>query len=543
MSKALLVGINQYAVQSGLFGCVNDVEDVKAALVARRAVAAGDIEVLVDAAATRQAILAALATLVESLGTGERGYFHFSGHGVRMDSADPNEPDGLDEVLCPHEFDWSAPTAITDNDVLDVVGSLKLGARLVVTIDSCHSGDFSRALLRRGSIPRTLVPPPGRVLRRGATVTGLRALSRAPNVTFVSAVSPWQLAADTAFEGRANGAFTHFFLAEVDRSLQPLAEVVAAIEPLLRPYEMTPVAEHGELPYFAAASRPADGAISRRELVAPALARAVTVRAGSVVFEQQWTASLLGQPMTVAVRISAHSGELTADVTARVLGVGHTVPAIRIAGNLRRPISLGALGIMLELEISGWRNDGRSIHLDLELGATFGDGAQGRLRIARVPVEIDLGGLSRSLVTSPAELLAAFALQGPPPDMGMPRASREARIQVAASGVAGWGPNWREDRVIRPFQDRPRPDGITRHSVDIGPQRGSGNVYVVDWLSDQETDFDFILHMGNHFFGGWGDIDWRVHAVYADIQPFPRDPGVRSFLAPPAARGYRSFAR
>jgi hypothetical protein len=38
MNKALLVGVNSYAKQTGLSGCLNDVDDVKQALVRNKAV-------------------------------------------------------------------------------------------------------------------------------------------------------------------------------------------------------------------------------------------------------------------------------------------------------------------------------------------------------------------------------------------------------------------------------------------------------------------------------------------------------------------------
>jgi hypothetical protein len=141
---------------------------------------------------------------------------------------------------------------------------------------------------------------------------------------------------------------------------------------------------------------------------------------------------------------------------------------------------------------------------------------------------------AQAQLSSPAERLALQArahmqqvfLAEPSPDAASRdsvdvRGFRDPTIEVFAADVAGWGPNWRENRIIRPFANRPRPDGIRRHSVQIGPQRGAGSVYVVGWLSDQESDFDFILHIGNGFWGGWGDIDWRVQGYYADIQPFP----------------------
>lgn len=537
MNKALLVGVNQYAAQTPLNGCINDVIDVKAALIGRSIVQPSEAVSLCDSDATKPGILAALTTLVESLGKGDRGYFHFSGHGVRMPSTDLNEPDGLDEVLCPYEFDWTPDTAITDNELLQVLGSLKLGARLIMTIDSCHSGDFTRMLLARSGRPRTLVPPPGMRIPRGASKQGFRALGRAPNVTFVSAVMPWQVAADTSFEGRPNGAFTYYFLKEVDVSSAPVSDVVVAIEPSLRLYEMTPIAEGAETPYFVSPAPKAGIRSLTLAPPAPAIAtRTLSTRAASVVFEQYWHTNFVGQQMGIAVRISALNGELSAYVSTTLMGKSHTSPPIRISGNLTCPIVLGFFGVSLELSISDWRYGGQAIDFVLGLALTSSLLFVPRVQVARVPVHIEVGELTRDLttpaVTSPSDLLALLTLQQMTSSARFPteqprepstiRTFRDPRIQVVAADVAGWGPNWREDRVIRPFVDRPRPDGITRHSVDIGPQRGSGNVYVVGWLSDQETDFDFVLHMGNHFFGGWGDIDWRVQGIYADVQPFPR---------------------
>jgi hypothetical protein len=152
------------------------------------------------------------------------------------------------------------------------------------------------------------------------------------------------------------------------------------------------------------------------------------------------------------------------------------------------------------------------------------------VHLGQVPVSLPLAHLSRAAlqpVATPADLVALLTLSGEAPSRSpesgaVVRAFRDPRLQVFASGVAGWGPNWREDRLIRPFANTPRPEGIQRAHVEIGPQRGSGNVYVIGWASAQETDFDFILHMGNNFFGGWGDIDWRVVGFYYDESPFPR---------------------
>jgi hypothetical protein len=533
MNKAVLIGINEYAKQTGLAGCINDVLDVEALLRSRNIVDVSDIVVLTDKEATKAAIVKALTELVDELETGDRGYVHFSGHGVRMQSNDVSEPDGMDEVLCPYDFDWTTDTSITDNELLAILNKLELGSRVILSIDSCHSGDFLRGLGLRGR-PRTLTPPSG-FRTRGPTLHGFRSSARAPNVTFVSACSPWQTAADTSFEGRANGAFSYFFLKELaaNGATSTLDQAITAIELPLQDYAMTPVAENAALPYFAPSKK---GARALAAFASPLRAAPSPSRAATIVFEQHWQTALMGQPIEVGMRISASNGELTAFVTTRGFGNTMTSPPIRVSGNLTFPIQLGFFGVQIVVAISDWTFGRNTIDFTLQLDLTNELPFVPHVRIARVPVHVDVTQLTRNAAlqtSSPADLVALLQLaqlgqQQPQLPNGAREPSaiavyRDPRIQVVASGIAGWGPNWREDRIIRPFQDRPRPDGITRTNVpQIGPQRGSGNVYVVGWLSNQETDFDFVLHMGNHFFGGWGDINWRVEGIYADIQPFPR---------------------
>jgi metacaspase-1 len=481
----------------------------------------------------------ALAELVGQLEAGDRGYVHFSGHGVRLPSTDVDEPDGMDEVLCPHDFDWTADTSITDNELLAILNKLELGARMILSIDSCHSGDFQRGLGLKGR-PRTLTPPSG-YRSRGPTLHGFRVAARAPNVTFVSACSPWQTAADASFDGRANGAFTYYFLKELaaNGASSTLDAVVAAIEAPLQDYAMTPVAENAGLPYLAPLQK-----AGSRALVSPLRIVPPVARAGTIVFEQHWHTSQVGQPIEITLRIAAANGELTAFLVVRAFGSTMASQPIRVSGNTSFPVQLGFFGAKLVVSVSDWSFGRGSIDFTLQLDLASDLPFVPQIRIDRLPVHIEVAQLTRTAAlqtasTSPADLVALLQLsQASQPaqllDGTQPNGSRAAstvavfrdpRVQVVASGVAGWGPNWREDRIIRPFQDRPRPDGITRTNVpQIGPQRGSGNVYVVGWLSNQETDFDFVLHMGNHFFGGWGDIDWRVEGIYADIQPFPRAP-------------------
>jgi hypothetical protein len=417
MNRALLVGVNAYDTQTHLAGCINDVEDVRKALVDRGTVDASNVVVLTDHGATKNAILTLLAQLVDGLAEGDCGYFHFSGHGVRMASSDPEEPDGRDEVLCPYEFDWTADTAIVDNEILAILGGLQLGARLVVTIDSCHSGDFARFAPIPNAKPRTLRPPKGTSSTRGPTRLGFRAAGRAPNVTFVSACSPWQTAADAAFGGRPNGAFTYYFLQHLASAPadMTLTDDVVALEPPLQDYEMTPVAENGGVPYFSA-PRTTNGKRTPAHVVPAPLARATAeTRAGVVVFDQAWHAGLLGQDVRVGVRIVAMNGQLTSFATVGLLGHTLASPPIPTAGNLTYPMSLGFFGLRMILTVSEWSYSPLAIRFVLEVDLGSSLGFVPRVRVARVPVQINLATLPRDLGTasirSPSDLLALLTLQ------------------------------------------------------------------------------------------------------------------------------------
>jgi hypothetical protein len=534
MNKALVVGVNQYAKQTGLNGCLNDIADVKKALIDHGVVQAIHVTELADSQATKQAILDALTALVGQLGSGDCGYFHFSGHGVRMATTDPQEPDGMDEVICPYEFEWTDATAIRDNELLDALAGLRLDARMVLVFDSCHSGDMSRFVAAPGTLPRTLPVPSGVRATTGPTRLGFRVAGRAPNIAFASAVSPWQVAADTAFNGRANGAFTYSFLKQSNSSAAgtSIDDLVAAVEPQLRPFEMTPVAETGAAPYYPAPTARAPAPILS------VMRSPVPSRTGSIAYEQTFHALLLGQDIAVSVRITAANGELTSYVTARFMGETLTSPPIATNRNLSLPIALGYFGVRLVYSVSSWQFAPGAIQFVLGLDVTSDLPFVPRVHVARVPVTINPAmrdrGLVAAPVASPADLVALLTLQrlssrepaAPQPaggDAPVITGFRDPTLEVFDSGKASWGPNWRENRAIHTFAGRPRPDGIVRHHVEIGPQRGNGNVYVVGWLSAQDSDFDFILHMGNDFFGGWGDIDWRVVGYYANIQPFPRE--------------------
>jgi metacaspase-1 len=102
---------------SNLQGCVNDATNVRDILLRYYGFTTNDIRVLVDARATKSAIMDRLNWLVKDAKAGDKLLFHFSGHGSQIRDRDGDElKDQLDEIICPHDMDWDG-TYIVDDDL------------------------------------------------------------------------------------------------------------------------------------------------------------------------------------------------------------------------------------------------------------------------------------------------------------------------------------------------------------------------------------------------------------------------------------------
>jgi hypothetical protein len=145
---ALLIGIDSYPnfpAHAQLAGCVNDVDAMAGLLVNRFSFPAGNVERLLNEAATREGMLAALSGLSERVGLDDVVVIHYSGHGSRI--ADPQAPDGMDETIVPSD---SGRASFPNRDILDTEihgWLLRLTERtghLTLIFDSCHSGHILR---------------------------------------------------------------------------------------------------------------------------------------------------------------------------------------------------------------------------------------------------------------------------------------------------------------------------------------------------------------------------------------------------------------
>lgn len=140
--KAFLCGINYPGTSHALRGCVNDVRTIQGILEGSYGFAHDDIHVLTDHNATTNNMKKELAWLVQDAKVGDILFFHYSGHGSQVvDSKYDNdeEPDGMDEILCPMDLNWR-DKIIRDDDLKAVFDKVPAGVNLTVLLDCCNSG-------------------------------------------------------------------------------------------------------------------------------------------------------------------------------------------------------------------------------------------------------------------------------------------------------------------------------------------------------------------------------------------------------------------
>ncbi|MBX3682161.1 MAG: caspase family protein, partial [Thauera sp.] len=131
--KALCIGINNYpGTDMDLSGCVNDAADWSGVLAARGFA----VQTLIDAQATKAAMVAAIRALVTGAAAGDSLVITFSGHGTYAPDENGDEPDGLDEALCPHDIKQG--NVLIDDEIHQLFAARAAGVRLLLISDSCH---------------------------------------------------------------------------------------------------------------------------------------------------------------------------------------------------------------------------------------------------------------------------------------------------------------------------------------------------------------------------------------------------------------------
>jgi hypothetical protein len=221
--RALCVGINDYPGEgSDLNGCVNDAKAWGELLIQKYAFVSSDVKLLLDAQATKEAIMGGLKQLLAGAKSGDVIVFTNSSHGTYVTDTDGDE-DAYDEALCPYDCDRNL---IVDDELRELFTNLAQGVSLTVISDSCHSGTVTRAALNE-NIPWLRTPDDRRVRFLHPSLIGRAGLTNPWLVSnkkkakfpeskmkdvLLSGCSPSEYSYDALIGGKYHGAMTYFAL-------------------------------------------------------------------------------------------------------------------------------------------------------------------------------------------------------------------------------------------------------------------------------------------------------------------------------------------
>jgi len=219
-NKALLVGINKYPNPSNeLRGCVNDIIDMQHFISETHKVYEREnIKNLTNENATKKGIVAQINWLIEGAQEGDQLLFHYSGHGAQAPTLfEAIEKDGLDEIICPYDYDGSNATTLRDKEFALLFAKIPKGVHFVWISDSCHAEDLSRDPIMGGQTQyRNFRGAKQHALHQEQshleTLGNLATIMKPLNGALLSACASHELSADAFIENRYNGAFTFYLL-------------------------------------------------------------------------------------------------------------------------------------------------------------------------------------------------------------------------------------------------------------------------------------------------------------------------------------------
>jgi metacaspase-1 len=142
-NRAVLVGINYVGQRGELFGCHNDVRNMKRYLMEVHKYVESNITVLMDdgrsESPTRRNIENAFTNICNIARSGDCVCIHYAGHGELVKDRSGDEKSGSDSTILPVDFRQSG--RITDDDIFNrLVKPMPLNVHVIVITDCCHSG-------------------------------------------------------------------------------------------------------------------------------------------------------------------------------------------------------------------------------------------------------------------------------------------------------------------------------------------------------------------------------------------------------------------
>ncbi|KAI9219985.1 peptidase C14, caspase domain-containing protein [Blastocladiella britannica] len=207
--KAVFIGINYTGTDSELSGCHNDVINLSNFLFENYPEYTEENSIILmdtedaspDMLPTKENMMSAMRWLTEDAQPDDQLFFHYSGHGASIDDEDGDEADGMDEALCP--LDYEEAGLIVDDDVHAILAdSLPAGAKLLALLDCCHSGTIvDLPYLYCTESDSLKVTAASRHVKRARTTRG--------EVIAISGCRDDQTSADAQIDDEATGAMSY----------------------------------------------------------------------------------------------------------------------------------------------------------------------------------------------------------------------------------------------------------------------------------------------------------------------------------------------
>ena len=234
-NKALLVGINKYPdPRNELRGCINDILEMEHFIAeANKVYPKKNIKKLTNKEATKKEILIQLKWLIEGAEAGDQLLFHYSGHGAQAPALFTSlEKDGLDEIICPYDFDGTNKTSLRDKEFAQLFAGIPKGVHFVWISDSCHAEDLSRDPFKLDEEDFMANNTHYRFFTglshfdnsedeandlAGIAIGKIAPIISPLNGALLSACQSHELSADTYINKRFIGAFTHYLIENLNK--------------------------------------------------------------------------------------------------------------------------------------------------------------------------------------------------------------------------------------------------------------------------------------------------------------------------------------
>jgi hypothetical protein len=200
---ALCVGINDYqGSQNDLSGCINDFNDWIDILSKKYGFT--KMIKLVNSQATKESIKNSLSSIINEAVPGDVVVFTYSGHGSYVTDGSGDESDGKDETLYTYNGN------LLDDELRNILNKAKDGVKIIVILDSCHSGTATRFIGLNAPKPRFMPPIDIEIAKLDAKLPTKKTMLSDKDMKeiLLTGAKATEYSYDATFNGRPNGALT-----------------------------------------------------------------------------------------------------------------------------------------------------------------------------------------------------------------------------------------------------------------------------------------------------------------------------------------------